>query len=129
MYSKLDAKCGCCSIHVTHYSSLLTTYNTYLGRCCFKCVPFGLVMSRGVSQMKMDQTTEQFPSVLSIHDDLCIYGKSEKEHASNLLNWMQVASNNGLELNSKKCHMKYTQVTFYGTIFSKEGMKPYAEKI
>ena len=86
-------------------------------------------MSQDVLQMKMDQIVERYPSVQCIHDDLCIYGKSEKGHNINLLNLMQVASNNSLVFNSRKYQIKHPQITFYGTIFNKECMKPDPEKI
>ena len=45
--------------------------------------------------MKMDWIVERCPRVLCIHDDVCIYGKSEQEHDLKL---MKVAGNNVLIL-------------------------------
>ena len=39
------------------------------------------------------------------YDDLCVYGKSEKEHGSNLLKLMESASNNHLIFNTKMSHI------------------------
>ena len=86
-------------------------------------------MSQNVFKMKMDKIVERCPGILCIHDDLCIYGHSEKEHNSNLLQLMQEASSNNLAFNSVKSQIQCPKVTFYSTIFSKEGMKPNPEKI
>ena len=72
--------------------------------------------------MKMDQTVERCPTVLCIHDDLCVYGCSKKEHDTSTPHLMQVASDNGLVFNSRKCQIKHPQIIFYGTIFSKKGI-------
>ena len=78
-------------------------------------------------QMKMDQFIDRCLNILCIHDDLFLYGKSEKEHDIILPNLMQVTSNIVL-FNSRKCQRKCLQITFCGAIFSK-GMKPDPEKI
>ena len=56
-------------------------------------------MSQDVFQMKMYQIVETCPGVISIYDNLHIYGKSEKEHNVNL---MMVSSDSGLVFNSRK---------------------------
>ena len=56
-------------------------------------MPFGLKISQdsGCFPDEMDQIVERCPSVLSIHDDLCVDGKSKKEYDSNLHSLMHVA--------------------------------------
>ena len=63
---------------------------------------FDLKMSQDVFQMRMNQIVDRCPSILDIHDDLCICDKSEKEHHSNQLNLIQVATNISFVFNSKK---------------------------
>ena len=43
-------------------------------------------MSQDVFQMKMDLIMEQCPGVISIHDDIVVYGVSEEDHDANLVN-------------------------------------------
>ena len=73
-YSKLDAGNWFWSIHLTYKSSLLTTFNTHLGRYPFKCMTFRLKMSQDMFHMKMDEIVERCPIVLCIHDNFSIYG-------------------------------------------------------
>ena len=65
-------------MHLTKEESLLTTFNTHLGRYRFLRVPFRLTMSLDIFQMWMDDIVAQCPRVLAIHDDIFIYGKDDK---------------------------------------------------
>ena len=69
-------------------------------------------------------TRKRCVSILCINNNLCTYGKSEKEHNSNLFNLMQVASNNSHIFKCNKSQIKCPKITLYGTIFTKESMKP-----
>ena len=42
---------------------------------------------------------------------------------------MKTAAKQGLVFNSNKCHISQPQITFYGTIFSAQGIKPDPMKI
>ena len=63
-------------------------------------------MSQDVFQLKMDLIMEKCPGVISIHDDIVIYGLSEQDHDANLINPLNVAQTEGLVLNSKKLELK-----------------------
>ena len=86
-------------------------------------------MSQDVFQMRMDQITDRLPGVIAIHNDICIYGKTQEQHNKNLLQLLKIDSKNGLVFNSRKCVISKPQITFYGTIFSAQGMKPDPIKI
>ena len=129
VFSKLDPKDGFWSIHLDKQSSYLTTFNMHKGCYWFLCMPFGLKMSQDVFQMQMDQITNRLPSVIAIHDDICVFGKDTKEHDYNLLQLMKTAQGHGLVFNSSKCAIHKSQISYYGTIFTAQGMKPDPEKV
>ena len=110
-------------------SSFLTTFNTHKGRYRFLRMPFGLKMSQDVFQMRMDQITDRLPGIIAIHDDICVYGKDTTEHDNNLLKLMQTAQDHGLVFNSNKCSIRQPQISFYGAIFTAQGMKPDPVKV
>ena len=87
-------------------------------------MPFGLKMSQDMFQMRMDQITGRLPGVIAIHDDICIYGKIQEQHDQTPPTTTQNRIKNGLVFNSRKCHISKLQITFYGTIFLVQGMKP-----
>ena len=128
-FSKVDGNKAFFGMHLTEEASLLTMFNTHLGRYRFLRVPFGLKMSQDIFQMRMDDIVAQCPSVLAIHDDVFIYGKNDRDHDANIINLFNVAQKEGLIFNSKKCAIKQESVTFFGGVFSAEGYSPDLEKI
>ena len=81
-------------------------------------MPFGAKMSQDVFQMKMDLIMERWPGVISINDDIVVYGVSEEDHDANLVNLLNVAQIEGLVLNSKKFELKRPRVLFFGAEYS-----------
>ena len=79
--------------------------------------------------MKMDLIMERCPGVMSIHDDIVVYGVSMVDHDANLVNLLNVAQIEGLVLNSKKLELKRPRVSFFGAEYSADGMHPCPKKI
>ena len=76
----MDAKDGFWSVNLDTPSSYLTTFNTHKGRYRFLHMPLGLKLSLDVYQMRMDQIAERLPGIISIHDEICIFSKTQQEH-------------------------------------------------
>ena len=129
VFTKADALKAFLQVHLTEESSKLRVISTHKGQCRFKRLPFGAKMSQDVFQMKMDLIMEKCPGVISIHDDIVIYGTSEEDHDTNLINLLNVAQIEGLVLNSKKLELKQPRVYFFGAEYSTEGMHPCSKKI
>lgn len=129
VFSKLDAKHGYWSVHLDQESSLLTTFNSPFGRYRYKRMPFGLAMSQDVFQLRMDQILEQCEGVISIADDIVVFGNSEQSHDTNLHRLMDTAARNGLKFNSSKCAIKQKQVAFFGMLYDAQGMHPDPAKV
>ena len=62
--------------------------------------------------------------VTGIADDMIIAGKDEMEHDRNFLAFMEKCMENNLTLNSEKI-----QVSFYGHVWSDQGISPHPKKI
>ena len=129
VFTKADALKASLQVHLTEESSKLLVINTHKGRYRFKRMPFGAKMSQDVFQMKMDIIMEKCPGVISIHDDIVIYGTSDQDHDANLINLLNVAQLEGLVLNSKKLELKRPKVSFFGAEYSVDGMHPCPKKI
>ena len=71
--------------------SYLTTFTTHKGRYRFLRMPFGLKMLQDVFQMGMDNITERLKGIISIHDDICVFGRTQQEYDENLLQLMKIA--------------------------------------
>ena len=131
VFTKADALKAFLQVHLTEESSKLLVINTHKGRYRFKRMPFGAKMSQDVFQMKMDLIMERCPGVISIHDDIVVYGVSDEDHDANLINLLNVAQVEGLVLNSKKLELKgpNPRVSFFGVEYSADGMHPFPKKI
>ena len=110
-------------------SSKLLVINTHKGTYQFKQMPFGAKTSQDVFQIKMELIMEKCPGVISIHNDIVIYGTSDREHDANLIDLMSVAQLKSPVLNSKKLKLKRPQVSFFGAEYSCNGMHPCLKKI
>ena len=128
-FTKADAHKAFLQIHLTPRARLLTVFNWHRGRLRYKRMPFGAKMSQDVFQMRMDQILEKCPGVIGIHDDVVIYGKTREEHDSNLVNFLNVCQEEGLTLNGKKLELRKEEITFFGALFTKEGMRPDPKKL
>ena len=124
VFTKADALKAFLQVHLTKESSKLLVINTHKGQYSFKRMPFGAKMSQDVFQMNMDLIMERCPGVISIHNDIMVYGTSEEDHDANLINLLNVAQVEGLILNSKKLELKRPRVSFFGAEYSVEGMHP-----
>ena len=128
-FSKLDARNSYWSVKLDTESSFLTTFNTPFGRYRYLRMPFGLVMSQDVFQHKMDQILEGLEGIVSIADDVIVHGRTEEEHDARMTKLMDVANDKGLMFNSEKTAVKAPQITFFGTVYDKEGAHPDPRKV
>ena len=127
-FSKLDARHGYWSIRLDEESSLMTTFNSPIGRYKFLRLPFGLNISQDVFQQKMDEILAECPGTLGISDDTVVYGRSEEEHDKNLHTIFQKAREHGLVFNYEKCQIKCKEISFFGMIYSASGVRPDPKK-
>ena len=92
-------------------------------------MPFGLIMSQDVFQQRMDMILEKCPGTIGIADDVVVHGCNSAEHNKNLHRLMQVAAQEGLVFNSKKCEINAEKVKFFGTIYDMNGAHPDPDKV
>jgi len=128
-FSKLDAKAGYWSVHLDPESQELTTFRTPFGRYCFRRLPFGLNVSQDIFQQHMDQILEKVSGADGIADDVVVHGATEEEHDENLIHLMNTAKEEGLVFNSDKCIIKAEGIDFFGSLYTKDGVRPDLRKV
>lgn len=129
IFSVLDAHKGFWQIKLDRKSSLLTTFNTPLGRMAFKRLPFGIKSAPEYFQAAMERLLEGLEGVAVIMDDILIYASEMTEHDSRLKAVLQRCREKGLKLNPKKIQLAVPEVKYMGHILSADGVKPDPVKV
>ena len=79
----------------------------------------------------MDNVTRDLKGVISIADDICVFGKDEREHDTNLYALLEKAKASGLVFNADKCNIKVPEISlkFFGMTYSENGVEPDQARI
>ena len=109
--------------------SYLTTFSTPFGRCCFKPLQFGLVLSQDVFQKQLNTALEGLDGVTGIANGTFVYGSSEVEHDRNLTKLMERTQQKGVVFNKDKVQFKCKEVSFFGHTWTPQGIKPDSKKV
>ena len=129
-FTKGDAFKAFLHILLSERSRELTIFGTNThGRLRYKRMPFGMKMSQDVFQIQMDHILGQCPGVIGIHDDVIVYGYTQEDHDANLINFLNVCQMEGLCLSSKKLELHHDRVSFFGAVYSRDGVEPDPRKI
>ena len=99
------------------------------GRFQWTHLPMGTVVAQDIFQSKLDAIFVGMKGVTGIVDDMIIAGKDEMEHDRNFQTFMEKCMENNLTLNAEKIQFKQSQVSFYGHIWSENGISPDPKKI
>ncbi|XP_077364459.1 uncharacterized protein LOC144008938 [Festucalex cinctus] len=77
----------------------------------------------------MDQILEGLDGVVSIADDIVVSGKNEEKHDRHLIGLMERAVEAGMVFNSEKCAIKQKSISFFGNLYTEDGIKPDVAKV
>ena len=77
----------------------------------------------------MDQNLEGLKGVVSTADDIVVFGEDENDHDKNLRSLMERTKEKGLVFNSSKCQIKKSSVSYFGNLYTAEGIRPDPEKV
>ena len=129
VFTIVDFKKGYCMVVLHPDSRRLTCMALPFGRFQWTHLPMGTVVAQDIFQSKLDAIFIGMEGVTGIADDMIIAGKDEMEHDRNFLAFMEKCMENNLTLNSEKIQFKQTQVSFYGHVWSDQGISPDPKKI
>ena len=128
-FTKLDARSGYWALKLDHDSSLLTCFNTMFGRYRYLRVPFGLKLSGDLFVRKIDECYEGLKGVVTIVDDILVYGKTREDHDKNLQAVLQRSLDQGIRFNEDKLEVGVSEVEYFGHLLTSEGLKPDPAKV
>ena len=93
----------------------------------YKRMVMGTSPASSEIQKRMRLITQSCRNVVQIKDDIIIHGKG-KEHDECLKELFAVLQKRGATLRPGKCALGKTSITWFGYVFSKDGMSPDPEK-
>lgn len=135
VFSTLDLTAGYWHVTLDEESSLLTTFATPFGRYKWKRLPFGTNVSSELFQKRLQQAIGDLEGVLSIADDILVYGAGDDEEAAirdhdmKLEKLLERCRQIGIRLNKEKMKLRQKQVAFVGHLLTNEGLKTDPEKV
>ena len=80
-------------------------------------------------QFTLQEALKGIANVKNIADDIIIYGQTRAEHDKALSDCLQRLKHKHLTVNRDKCKFLQPELSFFGFIFSKDGVKPDPKKI
>ena len=129
VFTIVDFKKGYWMVVLHPDSRKLTCMALPFDRFQWTRLPMGTVVAQDIFQSKLDAIFVGMKGVTGIADDMIIAGKDEMEHDRNFQTFMEKCMENNLTLNAEKIQFKQSQVSFYGHIWSENGISPDPKKI
>ena len=128
-FSKLDLNQAFHQLELKEESRFITTFSTHVGTYRYKRLHYGMNCSSELFQHTLQTTLTGIQGVRNLHDDIVVFGKSREEHDKALSNCLQRLSENGLTLNPTKCKFLETSLSFFGQIFTADGVRPDPKRV
>ena len=98
-------------------------------------MPFGLTPAPEEFQRRQHQVLEGLPGVLTIDDDILLYGEGDtyeeasRDHEAKLHKLIMRCREQNVKLNKDKMKLRLHQVPYIGELLTSEGLKPDPEKV
>ena len=77
----------------------------------------------------MDEVFEGLPGVVTLVDDILVFGQPREEHDRNLTLALKRALEKGLKLNKDKLEVGVNKVKYFGYILTDKGVEPDPDKV
>ena len=131
----VDARNGYWHVVLDEESSLLTMFDTPVGRYRWLRLPFGLCVASEIFQKRLHQALENLEGIFSIADDIIIYGAGDTveeanvDHDRKFETLLQRCRAKGIKLNQEKLKFKQAEIPYLGHLVTKDGLKPDPGKV
>ena len=129
VFSKLDMRQGYHQLLLDPESRKIATFSTPWGNMRPKRLIFGAKASQDLFDEAIYRIFGDIPRCLNQRDDILLGGRNMAEHNKTLEAVLQRAMDFGITFNPDKCQFGVEEIEFYGHKFTKDGLKPNADKI
>ena len=129
VFSKLDLKAGYHQIPLAAKSRYITTFVTHKGLRRYTRLNFGTNSASEIFQHMISELLRDIPGAFNISDDVIVYGKTQDDHDKALRAVFQKFADVNLTLNKSKCDFNKSSLSFFGFVFSQDGISPDPDKV
>ena len=129
VFSKLDLRAGYHQIPLAAKSRYITTFATHKGLRRYTRLNFGTNSASEIFQHMISEQLRDITGAFNISDDVIVYGKTQADHDKALRAVFQKFADINLTLNKSKCEFNKSSLSFFGFVFSKEGISPDPDKV
>ena len=129
VFTNLDLRAGYHQLSLAEESRHITTFATHKGLHRYKKLNFGTNSASEIFQHVIGEQIRDIPNAINISDDIIIFGQTQADHDEALRVFFERFSHIGLTLNQSKCEFSQSQLTFFGLVFSGEGVSPDPAKV
>ncbi len=127
--SKLDLNKAFHQMKIAEESRPLTTITTHKGLYWYKRLHMGIASASEIFTEKIREMLADIPGQVNMTDDILVFGRSRKEHQSNLLAVLKRLEERGMTLNLEKSEFYKSELTFFGLRFTAHGISPTEDRV
>ena len=128
-FSKIDLNKGYHQLELSEESRYITTFATHSGLYRYKRLCFGINSAAEVFQKAVADMLQGIPGVKNMSDDIIVFSKTHEEHEATIKKVMDRLREFNVTANRDKCEFFKREITFFGHVFSDQGISPSEEKI
>ena len=129
VFSNLDLSNAYHQLELGESSRHITTFAIHAGLFRYRRLLFGVKAASELFQKAISDLLRGIPGVKNLSDDIIIYERDQISHDSTLRSTLERQQNAGARLNREKCLFSVRELTFFGNIFSENGVSPDPEKV
>ena len=129
IFSKMDFRSAFSQIEIEEKSRKFLVFRVENQLFQYKRMTMGLLPASGEFMNAIAPQFDDIKQVTMIHDDVIISGETQEDHDEGVRAFLQRTSDLNLTLNESKCIISKHEVSFWGLIISKNGIKPNPLKI
>ena len=106
-------------------------WSDYQCRPCWRynSLNFGTSSASEIFQKEIQSLLANIPGSLNISDDVIVFGHTQAEHDEALDAVCRKFSDVNLTLHKKKCEFNKPSISFFGFVFSGQGISPDPKKV